>query len=98
MVDIEKILKKAIVRYGYADQTVKCMEEMGELTQALAKELIAPSATEKLKARAHIVEEISDVEIMLDQIKLMHDIKKDEVEKTKEFKLVRLNARIDDGD
>lgn len=96
--DQQKILHKAIERYGHCNQQIKCIEEMGELTQALAKQMVAESSTEMLKARRGIVEEVADVEIMLDQIKLIHDIKPAELEKEKEFKLVRLNARIDDDD
>lgn len=96
MIDKERILKKALDHYGHSNQLIKAMEELGELNQALAKQLVAESATEMLKARRPIVEELSDCEIMFDQIKMIFDIKPIEIEKQKEYKLARLNARIDD--
>ena len=94
--DRQRILTKAIQRYGHTNQMVKAIEEMGELTRALSRQLTAESATEMLKARSGIVEEIADVEIMLEQLKMIFDIKPAEIEKEKEFKLVRLNARVDE--
>ena len=96
MIDKEKILKKALAHYGHSNQLIKTMEELGELTTAIAKQLTATSATEMLKARRPIVEELSDVEIMLEQVKMIFDIKPVEIEKQNEYKLARLNARIDD--
>ena len=97
MIDKERILKKALAHYGHSNQLIKAMEEMGELTTAIAKQMTAGTTTEMLKARRPIVEELSDCEIMFDQIKLIFDIKPVEIEKQKEFKLARLNARIDDN-
>lgn len=94
--DRTAILTKAIERYGSSNQMIKAMEEMGELTRALSRQMTSESATEMLKARRGVVEELADVEIMLEQLKMIFDIKPAEIEKEKEFKLVRLNARIDD--
>ena len=96
--DKQKILTKAIQKYGHANQLIKAIEEMGELSQAIAKQMTAETATEMLKARSPIVEETIDVEIMLEQIKMIFDIKPAEEEKQMEYKLARLNARINDSD
>lgn len=76
MKDIEKI-KMIADRYGYDAQSRQCIEEMAELTQALNKlwrkqlkcgqcELEeVPYGTEEM---ANVVEELSDVQIMLWQL------------------------------
>ena len=62
------IYKKAIATYGKALQTDVAIEEMSELIKELCK-------AQRGKAdREHIAEEIADVEIMLEQIKIMYDI------------------------
>ena len=60
---------------------VKCMEELAELTQAVAKYTILPSvpATDA-EAEAvrlavnHMAEELADVSIVLDQLEMIADI------------------------
>ena len=92
----EVILRKAIQQYGYINQHQVAMEECGELVQAISKFLRATTATEMLKARRGIVEEMVDVQIMLDQLKIMHDISDKELADEYKFKLVRLNGRLED--
>lgn len=41
-----------------------------------------------------MVEEIADVLIMIDQLKLMHHISDKEIEDEIEFKLLRINGRL----
>lgn len=52
------MLERIADHYGYDSQRVKCIEELGELITALAKD-----------DKDSITEEIADVEIMLVQIK-----------------------------
>lgn len=92
----ETILRKAIQRYGYINQHQVAMEECGELVQAISKFLRATTATEMLKARRGIVEEMADVQIMMDQLKIMHDISDKEMNDEYKFKLVRLNGSLED--
>lgn len=59
------IYEKAVDKYGTANQIVVAIEEMSELTKALAKYL-RYGATEAILAS--IQEERADVEIMLNQL------------------------------
>jgi|LakMenE01Jun11ns_1017448.scaffolds.fasta_scaffold9240032_1 NTP pyrophosphatase (non-canonical NTP hydrolase) len=51
--------QKALDKFGSDQQHLKLIEEMAELTQAILKD-------------SNIAEEIADVQIVLDQIKLIH--------------------------
>lgn len=58
-------LKKIIDYYGEEKQIIKAIEEMSELQKELCKKLLGKSDRDSL------VEEIADVQIMLDQLKLI---------------------------
>lgn len=82
--DREKLYRKAIGNYGEAAQQIVVMEECSELIQAISK---------KLRGReTNVEEEIADVEIMLEQLKLMCN--ESLVEEIKESKLQRLKNRL----
>lgn len=77
------ICQLAVNVYGKTSQCTVCMEEMAELSKNLRGQDNA----------AHIAEEIADVEIMLEQLKLMFSIR-DEVTQQRTVKLQRLDNRI----
>ncbi len=82
--DREKLYRKAIGNYGEAAQQIVAMEECSELIQAISK---------KLRGReTNVEEEIADVEIMVEQMRLMSDSSL--VDKIKEEKLQRLEQRL----
>lgn len=81
------ICQLAVNVYGKTSQCTVCMEEMAELTKELSKNLRGQDNA------AHIAEEIADVEIMLEQLKLMFSIR-DEVTQHRTAKLQRLDNRI----
>lgn len=84
--DIE-IYKSAITKYGEYAQIDMVIEEMAELTQALSK---------YKRGKSHNVEEeIADVEIMLEQMRLIFDSKK--VDEIKQSKITRLDKRVKEG-
>ena len=58
-------LKEIIDYYGEEKQMIKAIEEMSELQKELCKTLIGKGNRDSL------VEEIADVQIMLDQLKLI---------------------------
>ena len=74
-------LQAAIDAYGTDNQTDVAIEEMAELTQALIHN--------RRGRPANIAEEIADVEIMLEQLKIIHCCA-DEVETQKDAKIKRL--------
>lgn len=81
------IYKKVIKKWNIEKQTLKLNEEIGELLQAINKHLI------RGRWKNRIIEEISDVEIMLQQIKFYYNINK-EVQKYKKLKLAKLKKRL----
>lgn len=93
---IKKSMEKSIDNYGQVQLLMAC-EEMGELIQAISKmERLMDSKEERKKYKAHIIEEIADVSIMLDELMLYYNIKHSDVEKAKENKLERLKKRMND--
>lgn len=75
--------------YGAEAQTDMMIEEMSELTKALLKH----RRKESKETLDNILEEIADVQIMLDQMKLIHDDGK-ATDKYRDVKLLRLAARL----
>lgn len=67
-----RILQTAVDTWGHRKQIVKAMEEMGELTQALSKWMIADRRKYGLDdLTANVREEMADVSIMLNQMALI---------------------------
>ena len=85
------LLDRAITTYGAPAQMDMAVEEMAELTKALCKVKRATPGAATTAAIANVIEEIADVQIMLDQLRLIFARSTDEVE---EDKLRRLLARI----
>jgi len=92
-----KFLEKVIYKYGKIMQQDIAIEEMSELTKALLK--LRRAEYENINGRdLHqeknaVYEEIADVEIMVEQLKIMFDCYSD-VESWKEAKLQRLSERL----
>lgn len=85
------IMLRAVHRYGEAAQIDMAVEEMAELTKALCKVKRATPGATTTAAIANVIEEIADVQIMLDQLRLIFARSTDEVE---EEKLRRLLGRL----
>ena len=80
--------KKAIDTYGKDKQLDVVIEEMSELTKEICK------FTRGQDNHQQIVEEIADVEIMLQQLKMICDVKCSELEGVKYQKTERLAERL----
>ena len=65
-----EILKAAIRLYGEPAQIDVAIEEMSELTKALCKVKRARDTAGITEASSNVVEEIADVQIMLDQLRI----------------------------
>lgn len=74
------IYNKAINHFGHDQQHLKLIEEMAELTQAILK-------------RTNVAEEISDVTIVLDQLKLIYP----EWKTWEQIKLKRLEEKLSES-
>lgn len=84
----EEILAKALRHYGIKHQMVKTLEELAELSQAIAK-LWAEEGDV-----TNVAEEIADVRIMTDQITMALQLE-DVVRRVEGEKLVRLKRRME---
>jgi NTP pyrophosphatase (non-canonical NTP hydrolase) len=88
-------MEKSIDNYGQVQLLMVC-EEMGELIQAISKmERLMDEKDKKHKHKQHIIEEIADVQIMLDELMLYYNIDPSEVKQFKEDKIERLKKRMD---
>lgn len=85
-----EILRKALDVYGINSQVDMMIEEMSELAKALLKQRRAGKVTMKLTG--NILEEIADVQIVLDQLKIHYG--QDDAEAYEEWKLYRLEERM----
>ena len=85
------IMTRAIQHFGETAQIDMAVEEMAELTKALCKVKRATPGATTTAAIANAIEEIADVQIMLDQLRLIFARSTDEVE---EEKLRRLLGRL----
>lgn len=93
-----EILSSAIAHYGEITQTIKVCEELAELQQALCKHMNAITPQQQGAALDHIFEEMADVEIMLEQLKLIfgYDFSTFSIDGWKRRKLERLIKRIEE--
>lgn len=82
-----KICEDAIDTFGAHHQIIKAAEELAELSQQVLK------AANGDVNKGHIAEEIADVEIMLEQLKLIFD-RRVSVEAQVDYKLDRLQRTI----
>lgn len=78
----------ALEHYGVHHQIVKCMEECGELIQALARKLSGEHNED------NVAEELADVEIMLMQMRIAFGRHK--VYRARAQKLARLKMRMEE--
>lgn len=91
-----KIMKQAIEKYGVNNQMAKVQEECAELIQAISKLNRAgssdhPGRTAKA-AMNNLMEEAADVQIMLDQIRIMYPSHAYDTIRTQ--KIARLEKRM----
>lgn len=85
------LLEHAIRLYGEPAQMDMAVEEMAELTKAICKVKRASCAAEAAAALENAVEEMADVQIMLDQPRIIFHRSTEEIE---EAKLERLAGRL----
>lgn len=78
----------AVKKFGKEHQLVLCMEEMAELTKELSKNMRGS------KNITNISEEMADVEIMLEQLRVIFG-NRSEVDTIKAEKLLRLADRVE---
>lgn len=84
--------ERAIDYFGEERQIIQTCEECSELIQAISK---ANRYGEKYTD--NVAEEIADVLIMIEQIKLIFDITDADIERYKQMKLNRLRVMVKGG-
>ena len=89
------IIETAIAKLGEENQMRQTQEELAELIVAINKyERSIKSDNDTFRERIDIIEEMTDVLIMLDAVKKILDIKDEELESVRLFKLNRLLNRL----
>ena len=83
-----ELYEKLINEYGDL-QVVVAIEELGELQKELCKSLRGKDNKDK------IIEEMADVYIMLDQLKLIFEISNPVIRAEKQKKLLRTKERLE---
>lgn len=86
--DLIKIYKQAIALYGEKAQKLMAIEEMSELTKEICKDFRG-----KLD-REHLIEEMADVLITMEQLMIMYKISDREIQQMYERKIERLRGRL----
>ncbi len=84
-----KVLFKAIETFGIDAQLDMAIEEMSELTKEICKK------KRDKDNRNEIIEEMADVYIMLEQLKIICDINQKELDDIAEIKIKRLKERLE---
>lgn len=85
---LKAIYELAIAKFGDAKQVVKAIEELSELQTELCRVFCDRGNEDRL------IEEIVDVEIMLEQVKMIFDIPEEIIEEVKIQKVERLEKRL----
>lgn len=100
MTDEQKaVLTKAIATYGELRQVVVAMEELCELTSALAKFIRYNNVDEAVFAiRPKIVEEYADVMVMMESMRQIFFLDAEDVAACVESKIQRLSRWLDKSD
>ena len=86
----KNLLQYALEKWGKVSQVMMALEEMGELTNALLKNINRNKNNEQ-----DILEEIGDVYIMLEQLKMIYNISEHELKELMDKKLDRLKNRLE---
>lgn len=86
----KEILERAIHTYGQHAQVDMCLEEMAELAKALLK--MRRSGGDISDKLVNIREEIADVQIMIDQMRMIYG--DGDVKRVERAKLARLEKRL----
>lgn len=87
----ETTIRRVIEAYGTPAQTWQLSEECTELSLAIQKYMCRGQE----KHRKNLIEEIADVNIMIAQANLMFPA--EEIQAHIDYKLDRMNHRIDNG-
>lgn len=83
-----------IEHYGMTSQLGIATEECAELIQAISKMSRAKDMGKYTEARSHLIEEIADVIVCIDQLKIMFNIGDSQISEMVNFKIHRQIERM----
>ena len=86
-----QVLKRNICRHGREQEMFIAAEEAAELIQAISKVRRYGYIGEH---KDNLIEEIADVSIILQELKMMFDITEADIDKMIDFKINRINKRL----
>ena len=86
-----EVLKNALKKYGKQHQMMICMEECAELIQAISKKMRYLNSAYRRDA---LIEEMADVLICMEYLRIVEDINQDEIDLVISNKIKRLNYNI----
>lgn len=87
---MQNVIKRALATYGTTYQLVVAIEELSELQKEITKTI------RDISNKEHLIEELADVEIVLEELKMILNINQEEVDTIKSQKIKRLENRLDD--
>ena len=89
MINIDKkLLKQALIKWGEPIQLIMVMEEASELTKEISKYFRGENN------RKNIIEEVGDVYIMLEQMKIIFNINDNELDANINKKMKKLEEKL----
>lgn len=91
MIFDKEILNQAIKTYGYDLQINQLFEEMAELQKEVCK------ARRGFDNKSQLLEELADVYIMLEQLKIMKGISSFDIQGMIDYKMERLKKRLENS-
>lgn len=89
---LDMLAVRALRHYGESAQKLKAIEELNELSVALARDLNNCS-----RHSSEVIDEIADVKIMLEQLIRMKNIDRDAVHAAMDAKMIRLERLMNEG-
>ena len=90
------IMSDAIFYWGYDAQLFMVCEEMGEVLQGISKFRRNKDTEKEIETVKHLKNEIVDLELMLDQLRLMLDFPDHEFDKLYSEKMLNLEHKLDE--
>lgn len=85
---MEEVYKRIITWYGRKAQTIKACEELSELMDVLCKGL-----NKKMDLDA-LAEEMADVQVMIEQLKIIYNIPEEKLARIRKEKIERTQRRM----
>lgn len=85
----DRLYRDTINRYGKIAQSIVAIEELSELQKEITKYLRGSGSVD------HIAEEVADVEIILEQTKMIHGITDAQLADWKKQKRHKLKMRLE---